>query len=390
MLICILGRQPRLGLAELEALFGAPAVKPLGTEAALLDIPLASITHKNLGSVIKVSEVATIVPSADWREVSARSLVFLTDMLSHREGGKISFGISAYGSTANPKQLSSLAFELKKSLKENGRSVRTIPNTTSALNSAQVLHNNLDRGTNAEILLVCDKRQTYIALTRSVQNVASYSRRDFERPKRDARVGMLPPKLAQIMINLAKPAPGTTVLDPFCGTGVVLMEAALQGYGIEGSDLNPKMIEYTTTNLEWLSRVYRTPPANWHLQTADATSQNWGNAIQSVVCETYLGRPLVSLPNHETMSMIIADCNTIIRKFLINLRPQLAETARCCVAVPAWATQKGFLHLPLVDDLEDMGYNRIRFSYATFDELIYHRSDQIVARELLVLTPRKE
>jgi hypothetical protein len=36
-----------------------------------------------------------------------------------------------------------------------------------------------------------------------VQDIDAYAERDFERPMRDAFVGMLPPKLAQIMLNLA-------------------------------------------------------------------------------------------------------------------------------------------------------------------------------------------
>ena len=84
-----------------------------------------------------------------------------------------------------------------------------------------------------------------------MQDIESYTKRDRERPKRDAKVGMLPPKLAQIIINLAagqlpeeklqnicdiplgEPIPrrllGQTVLDPFCGTGVILQEASADG-----------------------------------------------------------------------------------------------------------------------------------------------------------------
>lgn len=61
--------------------------------------------------------------------------------------------------------------------------------------------------------------------TSFVQDIESYTARDQARPMRDARVGMLPPKLAQIIINLALSNNDITeVLDPFCGTGVVLQE----------------------------------------------------------------------------------------------------------------------------------------------------------------------
>lgn len=72
--------------------------------------------------------------------------------------------------------------------------------------------------------------------------------RDYGRPARDARVGMLPPKLAQIMLNLSvKDEKSGTVLDPFCGTGVLLQEAALAGFDFIGSDIEPRMVEMTLT-----------------------------------------------------------------------------------------------------------------------------------------------
>jgi hypothetical protein len=84
--------------------------------------------------------------------------------------------------------------------------------------------------------------------------------------------------------------------------------------------------------------------------------------------------------------VISNNCNLIIRKFLQNLRPQLNPQARCCVAVPVWNSPRGFIHLPIVDQLEELGYRRVRFSHVKFGQLIYHRPDQHVARELLVLT----
>jgi hypothetical protein len=45
--LCILGRQPALGLAELESLYGANRVQPLNS-AALLDIATKDINFKRL------------------------------------------------------------------------------------------------------------------------------------------------------------------------------------------------------------------------------------------------------------------------------------------------------------------------------------------------------
>ena len=46
------------------------------------------------------------------------------------------------------------------------------------------------------------------------------------------------------------------LLDPFCGTGVVLQEALLMGYDVYGTDLEPRMIDYSGANLDWLSERF--------------------------------------------------------------------------------------------------------------------------------------
>lgn len=51
--------------------------------------------------------------------------------------------------------------------------------------------------------------------------------------------GKFYPQLAKALFNSAKLEPGSTVLDPFCGSGTVLLEAALSGCNAVGFDVNP-------------------------------------------------------------------------------------------------------------------------------------------------------
>jgi len=53
-----------------------------------------------------------------------------------------------------------------------------------------------------------------IGQTEAVQPYKQWSARDFGRPARDPKSGMLPPKLARLMINLSGVDPkGKTILD---------------------------------------------------------------------------------------------------------------------------------------------------------------------------------
>ncbi len=389
MLICVLGRQPGLSIAELEAAIGPDSIKSICSDCAIVNKDPADLSQRELGGVIKIAEVVFTIPSVQWGKIFAASVTEITNYMTgiaEQTGKKVALGLSTYGQFASPKKTSTLAFTIKKRLNEKGHSVNIVLGEDTDVSSASVIHSGLLGKGGAEFILVAGEKETYMAKTISVQDIESYSKRDLKRPKRDTVVGMLPPKLAQMMLNLAKVTPGSTVLDPFCGTGVVLMEAALKHAKIVGSDIEQKMIDYTKGNLEWLSKEYGVDTRKAELIRADATTHKWKNHFDCLVSETYLGPPLAYQPKEEVLNGAVKECNLIVTKFLTNLRQQLKPEIRCCIAVPAWATPEGLMHLPVIEQLDRLGYGRVKFLHTTNDQLIYRRPDQIVARELLVLT----
>ncbi len=60
----------------------------------------------------------------------------------------------------------------------------------------------------------------------------------------------LHPRYARALINLTEARRGDTVLDPFCGTGGIVLEAAMLGMKAIGSDIDPEMVEGCKRNLE--------------------------------------------------------------------------------------------------------------------------------------------
>lgn len=386
--VLILGRQPALGLAEAEALYGATHVQALGSRAALVRLNAADIAFWRMGGSTRLGQIIATVPTSNWQIALERTMPLLLQATAALPEGKIRLGISHIGPGASVRNLNTEGLKLKKAVKATGRSVRVVPNVAPELNTAQVLHNQLTGPTGVELLLIPSRGETVIARTVAVQDINAYAARDQKRPKRDARVGMLPPKLAQIIVNVAlasSPSSNdTVVLDPFCGTGVVLQEASLMGYGVYGTDLEPRMIDYSATNLDWL-RATHTAIAQPQLQQGDATNHHWQPLPAAVAGETYLGRPLSGLPSPEKLSEIMSDCDTIHRKFLANMARQIKPGTRLCLAVPAWKTPDGFKHLKTLASLPELGYNRIRFVHVDTTDLVYHRPDQLVARELVVL-----
>jgi tRNA G10 N-methylase Trm11 len=406
--IALLGRQPALGTAELESLFGAEKVKPYGSHGCFLSVDVEDVAFNQLGGSMRLARVLTKLPDTNWRTVESYLLEIAPERAEAIDG-KLSFGISVFGLSVSPRQVAKTALAVKKAVKAAGHSVRMVPHDKTELSSATVLYNKLTSTNGWELLVVSDGKSCYLAQTYRIQDIDAYAARDQARPYRDAKVGMLPPKLAQIIINLAVghekyevrrtkneenllPRTSYLVLDPFCGTGVVLQEAMLMNYDIYGTDLEPRMVQYTIDNLSWLDTKYPEHGDYRRVEIGDAASHVWqlskidDRKSKIVVAgETYLGQPLTSLPNGEHLSKIIYDVNLLHHKFLENIGKQLPSGTRLCLAIPTWRGKHEFLHLPMLDYIEDLGYTRSKFEHVSNQDLIYHREGQVVGRELLVL-----
>lgn len=175
------------------------------------------------------------------------------------------------------------------------------------------------------------------------------------------------------------------ILDPFCGTGVILQEAALRGFAIYGTDLADKMIDFSRTNIEWLAESHNLT-LDATIEPGDAMDTTWDQPIDAVVCESYLGQPFSAPPSPTKLDQVRKVTDHIISSFLQNIGSQIEPGTPLCVAVPAWkSTNNDFTHLPILHNLEKLGYTRYEFKNVKNDELLYYREDQVVARELLVL-----
>jgi tRNA (guanine10-N2)-dimethyltransferase len=57
------------------------------------------------------------------------------------------------------------------------------------------------------------------------------------------------PKYARALVNLTSARSGGRVLDPFCGTGAIVLESVLAGYRAVGTDVSQKMVDGARANL---------------------------------------------------------------------------------------------------------------------------------------------
>ena len=378
MYLAILGRQPEISLAELEALFHD--IHQLSDTLATFSA--SSVNIDRLGGCLKIAQ-----------KLPSKPLAYLQQLPE----GKITLGVSDYSHHASSKSATMEALKLKKILVRHNRSVRVVANKSAVISTATSLHNGLSGHNPRKVEFIKVDHDWYRVV--GIQDIDAYTRRDQARPARDARIGMLPPKLAQILINLCGPLPeGATILDPFCGTGVVLQEALLMGYHAYGTDQNPRMVEYSNKNITWLLKSRNTTPEDHNIEqpplstskdelfrisAGDATSFRWTQPIDAVACESYLGQPMSQPPSAVKLKEQKQICQSIILGFLQNLSNQINSGTPVVIAVPAWLRQNGtYERLEILAFLEDMGYNVNNKSH---EGLLYRREGQIVARDILIL-----
>ncbi len=357
MYLAVLGREPELSNAELESLFGK--IKPLSDNLSLFDSKTTPEINR-LGGSLKLA-----------KKLSEKPLEYLSKI----KDGKITLGISDYSKNATKKSATLEAMKLKKILTRHGRSVRVVLGDDAMLSTATSLHNGLS-GKNPKKLELIKVENDWFRII-GVQDIDAYSKRDQGRPARDAKVGMLPPKLAQILINLCGPLePGSVILDPFCGTGVLLQEALLMGYHAYGTDISDRMIEYTDKNLKYFKFT------NYKIEVGNVMDHQWSK-IDAVACEGYLGKPMNKVPSEIELKEQKQECSTIVLGFLKNLAPQIKKSTPVVIAAPAWLRENGeYSRLEILDQIKDMGYN---VENKTREGLFYHREGQVVARDIIIL-----
>ncbi len=410
----ILGRTPELSILEICALIHSEDL----TLSDAIFTPfyfICSISHEipiakymaRLGGTIKIG----ILLQEDTIALQkAGILPLLTDILQtihSQKTERIIFGFSAYTiqqTVKKEKVLSSLLFRLglslKKLLKEQEISCRLVPcsNTQSFLSSVSVEKNHLLPPDGVELVFLQHGELFFIGRTLTVQPFEEYSDRDWNRPYKDMRIGLLPPKLAQIMLNLSgcSPEKNPTILDPFCGFGTILQEAFLMGFSsVHGSDINEQTVLGAQENLAWIAEKKDISLSREYLRTADAThlSKLFPKlSIDAIVTEPYLGPVIHS--GSSVSERTIYELSSLYTVFLKEASVILKKTGVLVLALPVWLQGDKKIFLPLDQILSSLPLKNITLSNDCVqyvpnkthrDTILYARVGQSVGREIIVL-----
>lgn len=395
----ILGKHPELSKAEIHTVLtrmGNPfTVRDAHGAVLILESaqPIESREMNHiLGGVTKMGEVMTELPIGHSRiDVATTYLeTFDADAVLARGERRTEFGFSVYSLTSSAvpyrfaQKLLREGISLKKRLKEKRGNVRFVTSKHHDLSSV-IIGENYILETGGDLCFFLGKDRIFVGMTRAIQPYREYSERDYGRPARDARSGMLPPKLAQMMVNLSAGDPvRSALLDPFCGSGTIVQEALLLGYThLIGSDISEDAIRNSHANLTWLkshARVKRDARL-LRMDVRGLAGTIRERSIDAIVTEPYLGSPLRGGESEAFMTKTKKNLEQLYADALSVFRVLLRPGGRLVMVVPTFVIRAR--EYPLV--LPWQGFRDVSFpSWIDRRGFMYARSDQHVQRNIVV------
>ncbi len=427
--IFILGHNPTLSIAEILSALGNAninyTINALSKEALVLDTPKkiekAAEFIDRLGGVIKIAKVIAEEENTGqsgeiFQNEKNGQILFenFLEMSIFSASKKFHWGISVYFlkdespsfKKETTEDIRTSLFAAKRAFTKEKISIRIVlpPKGKEHLDSASVFNNKIiEKG--GEILILIGAQKIYLAKTIAIQNFESYGLRDYGRPCRDMKVGMMPPKLAQIMLNLAGADHAGTILDPFCGTGVILQEALLMDYKAKGSDITDKILDYSRQNLKWLEDAFKLKNVEYELFKRDARDISKiiaNDSISAIVTEGTLGPKYANRgPNAQEMQYNFKQLELIYVPAFKEFAKILKKDGKIVITFPFYRINGQNTALaPFIDKIVATGYNilcpikdeKLRkypfMEITARNTILYSRQDQIVGREVIILSKK--
>ncbi|MFA5273244.1 MAG: RsmD family RNA methyltransferase [Candidatus Peribacter sp.] len=413
-----LGHQPRISLAELSATVPGFVYRRILKDSIVLfesPVELDAAFLDTLGGIVILAQRVT-----EQAVTSAEVPAILLSELNDAKRGKVVFALRTF---LMPKQqIHTLYRQCKESLRRQGRPCRYVgserePAAAVLLRDAGLLDPR--RGCELVLLPESDEEENlslWVGRTVAAQDVNAYTKRDIGKPVRDTTVGLLPPKLAQILLNLgawlardcqtpvpdpalkkAKNMKPLTVLDPFCGTGVIPLECLVRGWHVLASDLMQKAVNGCEKNIEWLRKEMKilkkdTDSTVWK---QDATKPFVLRHLPDlVVSETTLGPSLEDRPSQKSAARMKTELERLEAAFIENCSKTLPGVP-LALTWPFWKIKNETVFLDRAwQAAHGAGYMAtlppgIAPSREERLSLLYRRPDQFVGREIVLLIPKK-
>lgn len=311
---------------------------------------------------------------------------------SFSENKKVVFGISVLNDTdIERKSIEKLSNDIKRSFREMGVSSRFVVPKGKELNEAQI-RNNMILEEGFEFCIFDTKAGQLYGRTFGIQDVEAFVKRDLDKPVSDYSMGVLPQKLARIMCNLTGRRDGI-LWDPFCGSGTVLMEAAVLGFDILGSDIDEKAIFNSDKNIQWLRDEGLITGIRYNLFSLDIKNVERKvvkdlkrTNINAVVCEPFMGPPQKKILTDSKASLLLKDVESLYKHLFMILDQVVNSGFTAVIVIPSYRAMSGEKGLN-VSQVIDKKWEVVNRKY-TKGDLKWKRNNSIITRNIFILSKR--
>jgi tRNA G10 N-methylase Trm11 len=311
-----------------------------------------------------------------------------------KEREKVVFGINAWGNTREfgYNQLRDLGESLKANFKSLGISAKFLVAKDGVINSIEIEKERiLEKGFLLEIFNL--KGKNFYGIAKAVQDVKSFSMLEYDKPYTDKKMGVLPSKLARMMVNMGGLKPGQTLWDPFCGSGTILLEGFSQGINVIGSDVSGKAVEMAQTNIEWLGSLREDSETKFKIFKFDVLKPDSRIAgllrktqIDALVCEPFMGPPQLSVISPNNARRQLEAVKKLYQNLFAILEHSKLTNFKAVIVVPSYKTYKGWVTLS-INDLVSKKWEILNKKWGGY--LQWSRSDSIIRRNIFVLYKRR-
>lgn len=405
----VLGRAFDLCKAELEALLNSFDVRIVSQveHVVLIDsaqeLPLEALVERS-GGIVKAGR---IVDSGLTVEGLPAKILELAQ--KQFEGKKFRYGASVYGSPKNEKTAHDLLLGLNRLFDEHKVKASYVFPDGGEMSSVQIEKYHLFEDKGIDFVVIYEAELVKIGITHTVQPFDIWSRIDYGRPQRDPKSGMLPPKVARMMVHIGlgafvKSHTGWNneimVNDPFCGSGTVITEAMRMGCRVGGSDISEKAVLDSQANVAWLlNSAYYLPEEGTidrffgykhvRLENKDIAIHKEEVAhidklvakesVQVIATEPYLGPPFSEEPTPGKLDRIIKGLEKMYIGALSTMKHILAPEGVIVFAEPIYYGHEKTMKVGIID-------NTTRFGYTLGSKIVeYKRERSFVGRRIGVL-----
>lgn len=368
----IFGKTPKLSKAELENVLKLHSIEfnqvIFNQEIFLFETStkISLNIFNQLGGSVKFGEII-----GKTKKINSDELIKFIQI----NQTKLTFGLSDYSKqNLNVKKL---GMEMKKIIKGK-TACRFVSPKNKTLTAVAVKKNKLlDKG--IEICIFQGHETFLIGKTLAVQDFELWNKLDYGRPEYDPKIGMLPPKVAQMMINLI-PGKADSLWDPFCGFGTILQQAAMLNYKkIFGSDLSEFILQRAGKNIKWLQNEFKIK-TRIKLKTLNIEKTKPSDLPfkpKAVVTEPYMGKALIGREKRPELFNMKLELQKLYLNSFSQFIKILPKKSHIIFIFPKFKYKNELIDTGIDEDINSIGFKLL-------NEFAYSRPNQHLIRRITV------